>query len=124
MPKKADPARDLMSQLGDLSTVHVTSNRILVAQYIREKIGSIQLAEVTKREDQWQGKAALVLKLGPQAYVDDAHTTFPEEDKVKVGDWIMVRPSDGQMCKVNGVLCKLIEERNVLMKIDAPERIY
>lgn len=88
-----DPKESILKRLPDLSGVEVFTNRILLAAYIRPektKGGII----INTSEDQYQGKAFLVLKKGPSAFVNDDRYDFGGQD-VNVGDWVMLRSSDG-----------------------------
>ena len=68
-----DPANEIRKRIGDISQIEVLHNQILVGVYIRpEKTkGGILLTSQTRDEDRYQGKAGLVLKKGPLAFVDD-----------------------------------------------------
>ena len=121
---KGDPAKELLTKFGKLDDVDVKMNRILVAYYIRpEKTKSgIYLTDTTRKEDEWQGKVGLVLKLGPSAYADDK--TFAPEDAVAIGDWVMFRPSAGLDCQIRGHKCKLVFEGDIEMRISSPDAVF
>ena len=70
MKHTVDPREAILKEVGDLSSVEIFNNQILVAIYIRpEKTsGGIILANQTRDEDKWQGKMGLVLKKGPSAW--------------------------------------------------------
>ena len=125
MQHDSDPARDLRDKIGSLDDIEIFGNRILVGVYLRpnKTRSGIMLADVTREEDRYQGKAALVLKKGPSAFVDDATTSFQGQG-VDLGDWIAFRPSDGFQITINGVLCRLLEDVNVRVKIPSPDIIY
>ena len=38
--------------------------------------------------------------------------------------WIAVRPSDGWAIKVNGVLCRMIDEKGIHMVVSEPDSIF
>lgn len=102
-----DPANEIRKRIGDISKIEVLHNQILVGVYIRpEKTkGGILLTPQTRDEDRYQGKAGLVLKKGPLAFVDDDNNKFHGQN-VDVGDWVFYRVSDGFPLVLNGTLCR------------------
>ena len=78
MKHAVDPREVIMKNVGDLSSVEIFNNQILVAIYIRpEKTsGGVLLPNQTRDEDKWQGKMGLVLKKGPSAFVDESQNWF------------------------------------------------
>lgn len=125
MKHEADPANELLAKVGDISKIDILHNQILVAVYIRpEKTKSgIWLSDQTRSEDRYQGKAGLVLKKGPLAFVDDDANKFHGQN-VKVNDWVFFRVSDGFPVVLNGVLCRLLEEVHVKGKIPSPDVVF
>jgi co-chaperonin GroES (HSP10) len=122
MQHDIDPATDIFNKIGDLSKFKVMFGKVLVATYMRpEKTKSgIILSDKTRDEDEWQGKASLVLKMGPLAFKDTPDVKFYGE-RVEVGDWIAVRPSDAQAIKINGVPCRVIQDVHCFMKLPSPD---
>lgn len=120
-----DPAEELRAKIGDLSQVDILHNQILVAVYIRpeQTKGGIWLSDQTRNEDRYQGKAGLVLKKGPLAFVDDDANKFHGQN-VEVGDWVFYRVSDGFPLILNGTLCRLLEEVHVKGKIPSPDVVF
>lgn len=125
MTHSVDPATELKAKVGDLSKVEIMHNQILVAVYIRpERTASgLYLADKTRDEDRFQGKAGLVLKKGPLAFVDDDANKFHGQD-VNIGDWVFYRVSDGFPVNINGQLCRLLEEVHIKGKIPSPDVVY
>ena len=99
-----DPANEIRKRIGDISKIEVLHNQILVGVYIRpEKTkGGILLTSQTRDEDRYQGKAGLVLKKGPLAFVDDENNKFHGQN-VDIGDWVFYRVSDGFLIKFSPV---------------------
>ncbi len=120
-----DPANEIRKRIGDISQIEVLHNQILVGVYIRpEKTkGGILLTSQTRDEDRYQGKAGLVLKKGPLAFVDDDNNKFHGQN-VDVGDWVFYRVSDGFPLVLNGTLCRLLEEVHVKGKIPSPDVVF
>jgi len=117
MAHAIDPAEELKQKVGDLSGIEVLHNQILVAVYIRpdRTASGLYLADKTRDEDRYQGKAGLVLKKGPLAFVDDDTNKFHGQN-VEVGDWVFYRVSDGFPLMLNGTLCRLLEEVQALIQ--------
>ena len=71
MQHDEDPAESLKGMVGDLSHIEVFNNQVLVAVYIRpnKTKSGIYLTDVTVGEDRFQGKVALVLKTGHDAFI-------------------------------------------------------
>lgn len=125
MAHAIDPAEELRQKVGDLSKIEIMHNQILVAVYIRpDKTASgLYLADKTRDEDRYQGKAGLVLKKGPLAFVDDETNKFHGQN-VEEGDWVFYRVSDGFPLMLNGTLCRLLEEVHIRGKINSPDVVY
>ena len=132
MSHEEDPRSEILSKVGNLEGVEVFGSDVLVALYIRpQKTKSgIILADITRDEDRWQGKAGLILKLGPTAYVDDEGNKFRD---IKEGDWVVFRPSDGWPVTINSsanivskdaVSCRVITDINIRMRVSSPDAIY
>ena len=69
-------------------------NAVIVAKFIRTKIGSVWTPTDTQTEDKWQGKTGLVVTLGPIAFVDEPNFNF-HGLSVKAGEWALYRHTDG-----------------------------
>lgn len=133
MVHDVDPRDAILAKVGDLSDVEVFGSDILVAIYKRpnKTKSGIFLADSTLAEDKWQGKAALVLKMGPTAYLDEDGNKFRD---IKEGDWVVARASDGWACTLNtlktgvsredAVDCRIISDIAVRMRIKDPDSIY
>ena len=126
-----DPKAALINSLGDVSGFEPFHNLILVATYVApEKTkGGIIRPDRNLAEDRFQGKVGLVIKVGPQAFVDDSARLFGGV-RVQEGDWVMYRPADGlEMFFVNstgreGTPCRLIEDICIKGRVNDPSMIY
>jgi len=125
MEHENDPAAGLKQQAGDISNVEVFNNQLLVAVYVRptKTKSGIYLTQQTTDEDKFQSKVGLVLKMGSSAFQDDTGEWF-NGVKIKEGDWIVFRPSDGWSITVNGQLCRMIDDINVKGRVDQPDRVW
>lgn len=126
LARAVDPKVALTVEVGDLSSVQIMSNRVLVAIYIApEKTkGGIIRASQTIAEDIFQGCVGLVLKKGGMAFKDDdASKTYFHGQDVSIGDWVVFRPGDARRVQINGVDCRFVEDIMIDMVIADPELI-
>lgn len=123
-----DPRLVIQEALGDLSWFDLRQNQILVAVYKRPSLtkSGIHLPDQTVDEDRWQGKVGLVMKMGPLAFVSDAKTTFHATDKLKIGDWVVYRASDGWQITLteSKQLCRIFVESDIRAVIPAPDLVW
>ena len=131
--ESTDPKQAILDFVGDLSDVQIFGNQVLIGTYFRPKrtAGGIIRVDDNLQEDMWQGKVGLVLKWGNAAYLDDDEYHFPEEDKVKVGEWcvyfvgdtksILVRGKGG---KEGGFPCRIVRDSSIRMRISDPTMIF
>lgn len=126
-----DPRQAILDKIGIVPEGIVMFSRILVAIYeppmITKTAGGIILTDQMTDEDRqeflFQGKASLVVAVGPQAYVDDETTKF-HGAKVEVGDWVWSRPSDGISVEINEVPCRVLTERDIIGKLPHPDMVW
>jgi co-chaperonin GroES (HSP10) len=125
MDHEDDPAEEIKKSVGDLSSVEVFNNQVLVAVYIRPKKtkSGIYLTDKTTEEDRYQSKVGLVLKKGPVAFVDNTNNWFSGVD-IEEGEWIVFRPSDGWAITVNNVLCRMLDDTAIRGRINTPDLVW
>ena len=123
-----DPKQAILKLAGDLSGVEVIGDMILVGIYIRpEKTkGGIFLTDNSKQEDVFQGKVGLVLKWGPDAFVDPESRNLATggydlyDQRVEVGEWCVFKIGDGWSVTINGLSCRLVRDTSIKLKIKDP----
>ena len=120
-----DPSVAIKKKVGDLKDFVIFGNFVLLGVYERpEKTKSgLFLSDQTRGEDKHQGKAGLVLKKGPLAFVSDANYDFKGQN-VELGDWVSIWVSDGRALYINGQLARLVEDQHIRLKIPAPDTVY
>jgi len=125
MDHSTDPKQTLKKEVGNVDNVEVFNNQVLVAVYTRpEKTKSgIYLTSGTRDEDKIQGKVGLVLKKGPQAFVDPSNNWFEGID-ISLDDWVFFRPSDGWSVTINNVVCRMLDDTNIRGRIQAPDQVW
>ena len=125
MDHDVDPKEKLLSELGDLSQVEIFNNQVLVAVYIRpnKTKSGLYLSDKTTDEDRYQGKVGLLVGMGPAAFQDDNGQWF-NNASFSMDDWLVFRPSDGWSITVNGVLCRMLSDTQVKMRIPTPDAAW
>lgn len=122
--------------------IHLLRNRVLVASFIRpEKTsGGIIRPDAVREEDKWQGKAGLILAVGPSAFdfeeVRDHAKELGSYDTAskfhnipEVGDWVFFRGSDTwdsglQVAPGVGAHCRFIFDDAIIGRIADPATIW
>lgn len=128
---EVDPKKEIMKKVRpSLADMTLYGNAILVATYkpprkARFKTLTLDIPDSLADEFKYQGKVGLVLKLGPMAYKDDDAVQFHGQE-VKVGDWVVYRPSDGWALTLseNQVDCRMLVEASIRMKIVSPDAVW
>jgi co-chaperonin GroES (HSP10) len=118
----SDPRKAILDFVGDTSGFEVGSDRILVGIFMRpEKTrGGIIRPDANKEEDVWQGKVGLVLKLGPNAFINPDDGSLYEQH-AEVGEWVCFKVGDGWQVEFNKMPCRVIKDSNiVIFKIKDP----
>ena len=81
--------------------------------------GGIHLAETTLEKQQVGSQCGLVLKMGPQCYMDKER--YPEGPWCKEGEWVMFARYAGSRIKIEGGEIRLLNDDEVLATIESPE---
>jgi len=125
MEHDVDPKEKLLEELGDLSGIEIFNNQVLVAVYVRpnKTKSGIILTDGTVQEDRFQGKVGLLVGMGPAAFQDDNGQWF-NNASFALHDWLVFRPSDGWSVNVNGVLCRMLSDTQVKMRIPTPDAAW
>jgi co-chaperonin GroES (HSP10) len=133
-----DPKQEILDKLGDLSHFEIASNEVLLAIYQRPEMtqGGILLPHQTLKEDIYQGKVGLVVKIGDACSfnISDAYSDITFNLNVQLHDWVVVRPSDTWALDFNGsakaiekkdfVACRLVRPRNIRARIQNPLSVW
>jgi co-chaperonin GroES (HSP10) len=125
MDHDVDPKKKLLEELGDLSSVELFNNQILVAVYIRpQKTKSgIYLTDKHVDEDRHQSKMGLLVKTGPSAFEPNDEGWF-EGEKFNLHEWLVFRPSDGWSITIHGVLCRILSDTQVKGRVQNPDEVW
>ena len=125
MHHEVDPVQKILTDIGDLSTVQLFNNEVLVGIYLRpEKTKSgFFLTDQHRDEDRFQSKVGLLLKAGPNAFEPNAESWF-EGESFNLNDWLVFRASDGWQITVHGVLCRVLKDVQVKMRVTNPDEAW
>ena len=124
MLHEKDPRDVLLDTVGDLDGLELFNNQVLCAVYERPKVtaGGIHLTDNYRDEDRTQGKVALIVKMGPQAFKDDTgRWKFAD---VKLHDWVYFRASDGWAITINKKLCRIVDDVDIRGRIQGPDQVW
>lgn len=121
-----DPKDVLLEQAGPFADkLTPIGARVLVATYIRpEKTKSgIIITQNTRREDEYQGKVGLVLKMGPLAFTEDKDHEWGGVVP-KIGDWVLMNIGDTRRLSVGENPCRFIEDVNCQAILTDPDAVW
>ena len=101
-----DPLKKkILDKVGDLSGYEIANNEVLVAIYLRDEKtpGGIVLPHKNLKEDLFQAKAHLVLKIGSACRFvrSDPQSRITYGLDIKLHDWVVLKPSDAWALDVN-----------------------
>ena len=119
-------AKDITDKLGDAPEITLSDTLVLVAIFTGKEMtkGGIIIPDKAMRENVYQGKAGLVLKVGPMAYKDGTNYAFGGF-AVKAGDWVAFRPAECEMhLQIKGYDCRIFEDQRVRIKLEHPQDVY
>ena len=123
-PEVRAKAAHILEKLEGIKLPSPAGYFILAAQWItREKIGAIYVPHHRHDEDKFQGRAGLVLALGPDCYADRAK--YPSGAWCKPGDWIAWPAMENAASRMEYNKCVLTflpDDRVVAVDVD-PERV-
>lgn len=135
---RPDPKKVILDRIKDVPGCQIAGNELLVAIYQRDEVspGGIVMTAKTLKEDIYQGKVGLVIKIGENFNWKwtDPFTGESGGIPIELHDWIVVRTSDtwpielnirdGIFDKESFVVCRMIQPRNIRMKVDNPDKVW
>lgn len=122
--ESADPKSAIIEAVGDLSNYDLFFNQILIGIYVRSNVtrGGIIRPQDNVKEDEYQGKVGLVLKVGPTAFKSEDEDFMGQS--VEPGDWVVYRASDGWQLTIRDTACRILTDRNIRLRIKDPSDIF
>jgi hypothetical protein len=118
-----DIKKATLKALGNLKKERVLHSQVLVAIWAGTQYHAgtkILKADRALQEAIYQGSIGIVIGMGPGAFKDQPGAKFHGE-KIKIGDFVLMRPSDGLQMLVRGVPCRLFEDVNIKMVVSDPD---
>lgn len=114
----------ITKMVGDLSGVEVFGSMVLVGIYIRPERTSGGIIRPTSNveEDLWQGKVGVVLKWGPDAFIDPEGNIY--EQHAAPGDWCVFKVGDGWSLQINDYPCRLVGDSSIKMTVTDPNIVF
>lgn len=114
----------IKKKVGNLHGVDVMFNMVLLAAYVRpsKTKGGILRPGQNIEEDIWQGKVGLVLKLGPDAFIDGPDFSFNGQ-KAKHNEWVVFKTGDAWQLTINDWPCRLVRDSAIRMKVEDPSMV-
>lgn len=119
-----DQKAKIVELVGNLDDIDIIGDLVLVACYIRPErtAGGIFLSDSARDEDVWQGITGLVLKHGPDAFVDVDGLKY--EQRVEVGEWAVFKVGDAWRLNVRDVPCRLVRDTSIRAKVKDPSIVF
>jgi hypothetical protein len=128
----------VIDKVGDLSGYEIAQNEVLVAIYMREEMtkGGIVLPYQNLKEDLYQAKAHLVLKIGAACRFVRTDTANGIEYglPIRLHDWVVLRPSDAWALDINArpdllkredyVPCRMVYDDQIRARIEHPGVVW
>ena len=118
-----DIKKATLKALGNLKNERVLHSQVLVAIWAGTQYHAgtkILKSDKALQETIYQGSVGIVIKVGAGAFKDVPGAKFYGET-LKVGDFVLMKPSDGLQLMINGVPCRLFEDVNIKMVVSDPE---
>jgi len=130
--------QSILNKVGNLDGYEIANNEVLCAIYLREEKtpGGIVLPHQNLKEDLYQAKAHLVLKIGSACRFvrTDVNTGVIYGVPIQLHDWIVLRPSDAWALDINMmpsilsredfVPCRMIFDDQIRARIAHPGMVW
>lgn len=133
LPKRVKTAEELAKEhfkligmkRGKLPGFEVGGGNVLLMVYQRpeKSPGGILYTDKTKDEEKNQGKACLVVAMGPTAFVSDKNYDFAGF-RVDVGQWVQIYVYETKPVTVHSHACRWIVDTAIRTTIPHPDVIY
>jgi hypothetical protein len=122
-----DPLQAILEDVGDLDAIEVISQYVLLGKYMREAgmmtEGGIEIPQEVVKDDRYQTKVGLILKIGNFAFKDDQHVNF-HGWRPNLLDWVGYRPSDGMDMQIGKHICRLVPDVHIKLRLKHPDAIF
>ena len=102
-------------------------NRVLLAVYISPEdlgtTGKLVKTDEAIAEDIWQSKVGLIIAKGPAAFVSDTNTFFYDQT-IEEGEWVTAAVNNCKQLEINGMPCRIVEDRFIEAKFFDPRVVW
>ena len=121
-----DAKAEILKQVGGLGGFQIPNDLVLLATYQEPERtpGGIIKPGKSLDESRFQGKAGLVLKLGPTAFKFYSGGYAWSGALPVEGDWVIFRFSDAWEIFIRGVSCRFVEADFIKAVINDPTMVY
>lgn len=103
---------EIVAAVGNLGHIELWGEEVLVAPFIKpgKTKGGLIIGGKEQKEDQWQGKSFLILKLGHKAA--EISKSRGKDRELHVGDWGFGFPQEGSHLSVRGPGFKMAKSKD------------
>jgi hypothetical protein len=125
MKHDVDPKLAIQEKVGPyIEGIEVLGPDLLLGIYVRptQLKSGLHISQRTQSEDVYQGKVALVLKMGPLAFKEDDKHRFGGRTP-KEGDWVAVRVGDTFQLSLGEHPCRMAEDVNIKAILTNPDAV-
>lgn len=133
-----DAKAEILAKLGDISGLEIAQNEVLLAMYMRPEktAGGIIMPHQNLKEDRYQGKVGLVVKIGSACRFvrQDPNSRVTYGIPIVLHDWVAVRTSDTWSLEINAdpnvsdprafTLCRLVYDDQIKLKLPHPGMVW
>lgn len=131
MQHDKDPKQEIIDRVKPfLDGITVLGEDVLLGVYMRPEVtkGGIHLPGQTRQEDEYQGLACVILKMGPLAFIEDENHHYGDR-RPQIGDWVAVKKSQGYSLKIGASTndvqaCRLMHESGIKLIISEPDMVW
>lgn len=118
MKHEKDPKTLILESIGDVSDYEIGPRQVLIVTYRRPEktVGGIVIVESNLREDLFQSKAGLAVRVGTDAQFNGT--------PIKLHEWLIVRPADTWALEVNFVHCRHIFDDQIKARVARPDMVW
>ncbi len=123
-----DPVQQIIDDVGPhLDDIEIPTQYVLLGKYVRPEgaktRGGIEIPLEALKDDRFQTKVGLVLKIGNTAFKDDDTVKF-HGWRPNLLDWVAYRPSDGMTMQIGNHECRLVPDVHIKLRLKHPDAIF
>jgi co-chaperonin GroES (HSP10) len=100
--------------------VHPAGFLVLVKTYVRRTSNGIIIPDSMVKDQKLVSAVGQLVEVGPDAFMDGVHTSFPNGPRAKVGDYVIYPRYNGARIDVGDDQYRLINDDEILAVTDDP----